>query len=122
MSLIKGSFTYCCEHCGQEGELKLTGEPRKQRVKSEKQKPRRIRALEKGEPITSEVEPGPVLSVRLEHLGFWLTDDEGIHHPGQDPSCSSKSVIISPSSLFYVYKLALRHYLLSQQMTSTTKT
>ncbi len=50
------------------------------------------------------------------HLGFWVTSKDGLHEFTNDQNCIKNSVMISPKSLFYVYKIALRHLLLSMKM------
>lgn len=56
----------------------------------------------------------PVL-VQVNHSGFWLTNDNGIHYATQDEKCDRNSVMLSKDCLLYIYKLALRHLLLSMK-------
>lgn len=54
--------------------------------------------------------------VQLNHKGFWTTNFNGEHIPSFDMDCDRNSVMISEDSLLYVYKLALRHLLLSMRV------
>lgn len=53
------------------------------------------------------------LFIELKHQGIWLTDTNGIHHASLDESVGKNSIMFTPDCLLYVYKLALRHLLLS---------
>ena len=53
------------------------------------------------------------LYVQLHHKGFWTTDNNGIHVSSLDENCNRNSVMLSPDCLLSVYKIALRHLLLS---------
>lgn len=57
----------------------------------------------------------PWLPVQVEfrHLGFWITNSEGRHLSTDDPACGRNSVMLAPNCLLAIYKVALRHYLLS---------
>lgn len=55
------------------------------------------------------------LSVNIRHIGFWITDS-GSHVAVDDIARAKNSVILDPESMLYVYKLALRHLLLSQRI------
>ena len=52
----------------------------------------------------------------LTHSGFWTTDREGNHIASSDKNCNRNSVMLSPGCLFYVYKIAFRHLLLSMKI------
>lgn len=54
--------------------------------------------------------------VELKHQGFWTTDINGSHVPNLDESCNRNSVMLFPNCLLYVYKIALRHLLLSMHV------
>lgn len=54
------------------------------------------------------------LYVQVKHQGYWVTNEEGEHMTSQNQSCDNNSVMLDPSCLLYVYKIALRHYLLSK--------
>ena len=56
------------------------------------------------------------LYVQLNHRGFWTTNSNGDHLPSLDETCNRNSVMLSSDCLLYVYKLALRHLLLSMQI------
>lgn len=56
------------------------------------------------------------LFVELQHVGFWITDEEGQHISTLDPKCDRNSVMLDPKCLLYVYKLALRHLLITMQV------
>lgn len=58
--------------------------------------------------------------VQFHHKGFWTTNANGEHVPSQDEKCDRNSVMIDPTSLFYVYKLAYRHLLLSMKLIEPT--
>lgn len=50
---------------------------------------------------------------QFSHQGFWITDKNGQHVPTTDKKCNRNSVMLRNDCLLYVYKLALRHFLLS---------
>lgn len=54
--------------------------------------------------------------VQLNHKGFWTTDSTGVHLPSSDEKCDRNSVMMCEKSLLYIYKLALRHLLLSMNV------
>lgn len=58
-------------------------------------------------------QPSLPILVELRHDGFWITNDEGKHVTTRDEKCERNSVMINPSCLLYVYKIAFRHLLLS---------
>lgn len=47
------------------------------------------------------------------HCGYWITED-GVHKGVDDSNVDRNAVMVDTSCLLYVYKLALRHYLLSR--------
>lgn len=53
------------------------------------------------------------VAFNIEHDGFWTTRADGYHVGIKDEGCNKNSVIINSKSLPYVYKVAIRHYLLS---------
>ena len=56
------------------------------------------------------------ISITVNHVGYWMTN-HGLHYSyDTDEICKSNSVIVSTNSLLYVYKLALRHLLLSMRV------
>jgi len=57
----------------------------------------------------------------FKHDGFWVTSQKGVHETTDDENCDRNSVMISKECLLYVYKLALRHYLLSQKVISPSE-
>lgn len=60
-----------------------------------------------------ESQPDLPICVQLYHSGFWITDKDGSHVSTKDQSCNRNSVMLKPDCLLYVYKLALRHLLLT---------
>jgi hypothetical protein len=74
------------------------------------------RELHKKKDIPTKLKNFPVL-VQVLHDGYWITKDN-IHTSTNDNNCDNNSIMLSPDSLLYVYKLALRHYLLSKQIIS----
>lgn len=54
------------------------------------------------------------LVVKIKHNGFWITNDKGKHATTLDESCSRNSIMLDPSCNLYVWKLALRHALLTK--------
>lgn len=52
----------------------------------------------------------------LYHQGFWTTDNHGMHVASLDEHCNRNSVMLRPDCLFYVYKIAFRHLLLSMDV------
>jgi hypothetical protein len=61
----------------------------------------------------------PIYS-ELTHNGFWITTSEGIHVPTLNEKCDRNSVMLKPTCLFYVYKIAFRHLLLSMDIIQPT--
>jgi len=57
------------------------------------------------------------LFIEIKHIGYWITNDN-IHTSTNDNYCDNNSVMLSSDCLLYVYKIALRHYLLSKQIIS----
>lgn len=106
----KSSLLYRCEKCDHEVELKLT-------VVSE----RKARSRVDNDTIKHlNTQPDTRLSlpvcVKLSYSGFWVTNTHGFHISVNDESCTRNSVMLNNDCLLYVYKLALRHYLLSQKI------
>ena len=56
------------------------------------------------------------ICAELRHNGFWITDANGIHVSTTDEKCTRNSVMLRPECLLYVYKLALRHLLLTMDV------
>lgn len=52
--------------------------------------------------------------VEVKHMGYWITDEKGVHRATTDESCNRNSIMLTSDCLLYVYKLALRHLLLSR--------
>ena len=70
-----------------------------------------------GSEIEREIEKAldfPVC-IKVTHGGFWMTNTNGMHYATNDNTCDRNSVILSKDCLLYVYKLALRHLLLSMK-------
>ncbi len=103
-----GNIIYTCENCNRQVELHLNAkaikEPKPRKEKKEQQSM-----------VVSEFPSFPIY-VELKHIGFWITTPEGIHKSTLDENCDRNSVMLSDSCLLYVYKLALRHFLLSRQV------
>lgn len=56
------------------------------------------------------------IHIEIKHQGFWISDESGKHMSTTDQNCDRNSVMFTPDSLLYVYKLALRHMLLSMNV------
>lgn len=56
--------------------------------------------------------------IEVVHSGFWITDNSGVHKSTLDETCDRNSIMLTSESLLYVYKVALRHYLLSLHVIS----
>jgi hypothetical protein len=56
------------------------------------------------------------ICLEITHKGFWITNSEGYHESTMDQQCDRNSVMLTNECLLYVYKLALRHLLLSSQV------
>lgn len=55
------------------------------------------------------------LEIDVSHRGFWITTD-GKHLALDDASCRTRnSVLLDSTCLLYVWKLALRHFLITQE-------
>jgi hypothetical protein len=55
------------------------------------------------------------LLVEFNHDGFWDVDEKGYRY-NTDVNCDRNSVIVSKDCLFSIYKIALRHLLLSMDV------
>ena len=62
----------------------------------------------------------PYYLLQFKHKGFWTTNEDGKHEPSLDENCNRNSVMISEDCLFYVYKIAFRHLLLSMGVVTPT--
>ena len=60
-----------------------------------------------------ESQPHLPICVEVQHDGFWITTKDGVHISTKDESCNRNSVLLRSDCLLYVYKLALRHLLLT---------
>ena len=97
--------TYRCEKCEHEGVMVKRIKRKKGENKEEEEKP------------TPQEGPSPLpVVVTVKHRGFWVTNKEGKHEPSLDVTCDRNSVMLTPTCLLYVYKLALRHFLLSKDV------
>ena len=56
------------------------------------------------------------LYIQLKHKGFWITSNTGHHISTLDENCNRNSVMLADDCLLYIYKLALRHLLLSMKI------
>lgn len=101
-----GNIIYTCENCNHQVEFHLNAKP----IKEEKRKE------EKEKTVVPSTFPSFPVCVQLKHNGFWITTPEGVHKSTLDVNCDRNSVMLSNDCLLYVYKLALRHFLLSRQV------
>jgi hypothetical protein len=60
--------------------------------------------------------PNFPVCVQIKHDGFWITNNSGIHISTTNEECDRNSVMLNNNCLLYVYKLALRHMLLSMHI------
>lgn len=108
---------YKCEKCDHEVELRLTaaGE-RKPRSAPIRIQPANNNATPTAKTrALSEMTSLPVC-VKLSYNGFWVTSSHDKHVSVNDETCDRNSVMLDTNCLLYVYKLALRHYLLSKRI------
>ena len=56
------------------------------------------------------------ICIETKHRGFWITNSNGIHVSTTDIKCDRNSVMFTNDCLLYIYKLALRHFLLSMKI------
>jgi hypothetical protein len=110
---------YQCENCHHQVDLDLKELRKSQRTQAtqepqEHHEPREDNSVN----LINPSSPGLDLPVCVELIypGFWITRSDGRHDFTTDEQCDRNSVMISTESLLYVYKLALRHYLLSKQL------
>lgn len=61
----------------------------------------------------------PILC-EVTHSGFWITNVNGKHVTTIDKNCDRNSVMLIPNCLLYIYKLALRHLLLTMKVITPT--
>lgn len=115
--MSKGKLTVMCDKCDHKMKLTL-GEKISKRI-SKPEKPSMDNSiLDLPEDINSKLvglNAFP-MAVTIADLGFWTTDNNGIHKPNADVSVKSNSVMFSSDCELYVCKLALRHFLLSKKI------
>jgi hypothetical protein len=58
------------------------------------------------------------ICVQIKHWGYWMTDANGYHYGTTDKTCERNSIRLTDDCLLYVYKIALRHLLLSMKIIS----
>jgi hypothetical protein len=56
------------------------------------------------------------ICVEIKHNGFWITNEHGVHISTLDERCDKNSIMLSNDCLLYIYKIALRHLLLSMKV------
>jgi hypothetical protein len=123
---------FSCQNCGHSVELHVTARSREPQATAPAtaDRPRReckrakhsskakgeseceAKGEAKGEAEAKGVDL-PVV-VTLSHVGYWITNKEGRHEATLDERCDRNSVMLAPDSMLYVYKIAMRHYLLSR--------
>lgn len=119
---LKQNTKYTCEVCHHEVDLQLTAKVMNSpnTIAENKTTPLRTKPVL---PTTENVEPNksplPVL-VTVQHDGFWITDKSGAHVTTSDVKCDRNSIMLKNTSLLYVYKLALRHLLLSRKLVTVS--
>lgn len=109
-----GQLIYKCENCNHEVELHLNAKPTKMKADKTKEK---VRNIENYSNMVDEEKINLPVCITLTYDGFWVTND-GKHVWVNDESCDRNSVMLNNNCLLYVYKLALRHLLLSRQIIS----
>jgi len=130
-------FKYNCENCGHETHINIsTPNVTKEKPLTKENKSRRKfqtkNVVEKIEQNAVEkIEQSDIynvpncnltnslnfpVQVEIKHKGFWVTDMNGIHVPLEDQKCDNNSVMLTNDCLLYIYKLALRHYLLAHKI------
>ena len=136
MSLLSGNIKISCDHCGSVNTIKFLSENAKvskKKVQSGRKNEKRVKipnsdsdndsCYDNNNDDNCDVVPSvaskpinfPVM-VQFKHNGFWLTDDNNKHYFTDDQDCSRNSVGISNECMLYVFKIALRHYLLSKKV------
>jgi hypothetical protein len=70
--------------------------------------------------INLDKSPNLPVKILVKHKGFWITDPSGTHTTSQNSLCDNNSVMFTNDSLLYVYKLALRHFLLTKKVIEPT--
>jgi hypothetical protein len=134
MSLVTGNLSFRCTHCDKINNVTIGNVNKNENSTINIEKENKTNTYTTTQVITLcdpivhirlnnpecsdalRVSPLPVCVI-LNHDGFWITKD-GKHQSTTDITCNSKSVILSPKCMLYVYKLALRHLLLSMKMIS----
>jgi len=112
-----------CEKCNHQMTLSLTAKQiktdKKLIVKNKKNKQQSSHIDISSAFVSDEgykfVKSNPHFPVCVEilHKGFWITDMSGIHQSTENEDTDRNSVMFTNDCLLYVYKLALRHLLLS---------
>lgn len=98
-----------CESCGQR-----IRKPKNNFDREQSEDP--LKLYKKGNNVLKKLscsQPHMPIYVQVIHQGFWVTNSDGMHSSTTNRSVSRNSVMLSPRSLLYVYKLALRHLLLT---------
>lgn len=120
-----------CNKCNHKMEVSLDVNINKSDEKLAKVKVRRVKEVRKLQDtnllsleniVSKDVytniksKPSFPLCVQVKYRGFWITDESGIHQYTEDDQTDRNSVMFANDCLLYVYKLALRHLLLSMKV------
>ena len=127
----RGNFTVTCEKCDHEMSLSLTSEydiPNKKSDRIKVIKKKKIETEPQNTDLLIMIPENMRTNIRsmksfpvyfeIKHKGFWITNNLGIHDSTEDDQTDRNSVMFTNDCLLYVYKLALRHLLLSLKVIS----
>src|SRR5437868_15386110 len=104
MSNKRNKNMFVCENCGHVNDKKKRNDKNKK--------------ISDMITLDNEVNKKPDLPILVEitHCGFWITDNSGTHITTTNQQCDRNSVMLSHNCLLYIYKIALRHLLLSTKI------
>jgi len=138
MSLINGNLEVECERCNHTMKIMISSENSNSKTKGRNRNSKRdelpktindfskfINFIKLNNNDDDELdliinERSFPICIQVEHIGFWVTNN-GKHESSIDKNCDKNSVMLSNSCLLYIYKLALRHLLLSMKIISPSK-
>lgn len=114
-----GTLLYKCENCDHEVEFTLNAKfVDANRAPTQHVPQNNLNVSPVPRPIIPAGRDFPVV-VEVKHSGFWMTSLSGVHMSTNEVNCKNNSVMLTPDCLLYVYKLALRHLLLSTKVIAT---
>lgn len=107
---MKRTNVCICENCGHQNEIRKDKKSKKD--KNDKTNSQ-IQLIKLDDINNNKSLP---VCVEIKHNGFWITDNNGMHISTLNENCDRNSIMLTNDCLLYVYKIALRHLLLSMKV------